>query len=85
LAPAEESGRLGIAGDPEAEPIVQFLSKDGCFLWPGEDILGDAALATAPMIEMVLNSFAELCREWCRSRIEAAEGLLVSPAELAVS
>jgi hypothetical protein len=60
----EDSGRLGITdsvGDAAA-PIVQFLSKEGCFLcvvsWASSP-----SPATLPIKEAVLNSFAELCLE----------------------
>ena len=37
------------------------------------------------MIDGVLYSFTELWREWCMSRMEAADGLLLSPIGRVVS
>jgi hypothetical protein len=64
LTPDEDKGRLGRDGEM-AEPIVQFLSKEGCFLCEPSCAIGDAKVSpvTEPMSEAVLNSFAELCRE----------------------
>lgn len=65
LIPADEEGRgalLPTDGDT-AEPIVQFLSNDGCFLCATSvDFVGESAAARAPISEPP-KSAAELCRE----------------------
>jgi hypothetical protein len=86
FSPDEDKGRLASEGDA-ALVIVQFLSKDGCFLCDpsGNGVVPGESAATAPISETVVNSFAELCREWCMSRIEAADGRRLSPAGLGLS
>ena len=77
LIPEDDEGRCSVPGGDTgdtAEPIVQFLSKEGCFLCAASGALaGDSAAARAPMREPP-KSAAELCREWFMSRIDAAEG-----------
>ena len=55
LSPAEDNGRL------DALPIVQFRSNEGCFLCAASFEESDVVVEIC--FEIMLKSFAELCRE----------------------
>ena len=75
--PEEDKGRAGSgveSGGLSASPIVQFRSKEGCFLWPSCWLDVDPSAVRVVLGVSVPISVPEFCREWCKSRTDAAEG-----------
>jgi len=58
------------------EPIVQFRSKDGVFLWADDGAGGGAFIAPAEVGggTFMVESIEECLRLWFKLRTEAAEG-----------